>query len=160
MREIKFRGFSKELNKWIYGNLIKTSNKFYIAKQEYLGIYECFGIFVNILEFEEYENIFEVEPNSIGQYIGIKDKNDKEIYEGDIVSFILPKKFGIKQESYIGVIKYDSIVASYKIYTYRNLDDFIHDYVYDYFYITDDVYIKVIGNVYENPEFLRSNNAK
>lgn len=44
MRKIKFRGFSKILDKWIYGNLIQENNKFYITEQRYIGIYECFDI--------------------------------------------------------------------------------------------------------------------
>ena len=154
MREIKFRGFSKILNTWIYGNLIQSGSKFYIAKQGFLTPYECFGTSINILGFEEFEDIFEVEPESIGQYIGFKDKNSKEIYENDIVSFILPEKFGIKQKTHVGVIKYDSSIASHKIYTYKNLKSFTRNHVYDCFYIADDTYIEVIGNIFENPDLL------
>lgn len=104
-RYYAFRFWEKEFNKMTYLSL----NQF-----NFVG--------VNFNDFE------------IMQYIGLKDKNGKEIYEGDILSF------GIyENEDRRLVVKFEKL----------EIDDFVI-----YGYDGQFEYGEIIGNIYENPELI------
>nr|DAV01149.1 MAG TPA: YopX protein [Caudoviricetes sp.] len=80
---------------------------------------------------------------SIGQYTGLTDKNGKKIFEGDIVHGYWNTKF---------LIFFDLCCLQFR----AKLSDGTEK---DIDYYGDSKKIEVIGNIYDNPELLRSENG-
>lgn len=71
MRTIKFRGRRLDNREWIYGSLVIFHDWEGNRRVQIVNDAGC---------------IYEVNSATVGQYTGLKDKNGKEIYEGDICS--------------------------------------------------------------------------
>lgn len=134
MREIEFRAKAKNKNMWIYGDLIHDENGYSILSKK--------------------EGCLKIKPNTIGQYTGLKDKNGKKIFEGDI--------FEIEENEAIGVVVFEKGAYRIEIYGYREV---LYEYGYDtgsWDYLTTedfDMYyidqMEIIGNIYDNTELLK-----
>ena len=119
-RVIKFRGKSKRDGKWFYGNLFDKD----INGRTHVGTTtRC---------------CLDIDPETVGQFTGLHDKNGKEIYEGDIMN-------GPKGED-VGVVEWNSILCQFHL-LWQNRHT-----VSDLFMVNNGSLI--IGNIHDNPELL------
>jgi|WetSurSiteA1Bulk_404760.scaffolds.fasta_scaffold29508_4 hypothetical protein len=115
MRKIKFRAWDKEKNKFVFD--------FYISLDG---------------EFIEYDNLTIRKNIVLMQFTGLKDKNGKEIYEGDIVKMPEPSNEIIE-------IKWIEKLSGFSPICGLNYDFISH-------FPVPGSYLEVIGNIYENPD--------
>ena len=131
MREILFRGKRKDNGKWAYGYL-------YIRND---GQYEI-SFYSKYFDSERFT--YDIIPETVGQYIGLTDKNGKRIFEGDIVERLW------LGEKHIYRIYYDSDISSF-IGADIDCQGFT---TFNY----DSCEFEVIGNIHDNPELLLNYN--
>lgn len=104
MRDILFRGKCIDTEKWVYG---VPANSTYYDEQTGYTVFSCIitGVEHNpTTGFISPPNKFfvEVDPETIGQFTGFKDKNGNKIFEGQTVEEIVEDKV---EESGFFVIK-------------------------------------------------------
>ena len=149
-REIKFRG-KRSNGRWVYGSLVMSENiKPAIYYEECKGLVKQIGwCYIN--------------SDSIGQYTGLKDKNGKEIYEGDVLRLTVPD----------GSTRYFIVEWATEDRKLMPLSGFVHDgnnirisgwcfnWNGDRLYPTvigdvpDNEVLEIVGNVTDNPELLK-----
>ena len=76
MRQIKFKAKRLDNGKWVYGSLIRST----------AGVKERAYIVDNFSSMSDY-SVIGVDPSTVCQFTGLKDKNGTPIYEGDIVTY-------------------------------------------------------------------------
>lgn len=113
MREILFRGKRKEDDEWVYG---------FLVSQKHIG---------------DWVTAYPVDPNTVGQFTGLTDKDGKKIFEGDIVEISHDAYSGARGEAFF---KNGSFML-------KNVSDVLSLYGFL-------PWCEVIGNIHDNPELL------
>ena len=123
MREILFRGKTAS-GVWVEGDLIINSAN---------GIsFSYIRYKVNAWNYSRAK----VDPETVGQYTGLTDKNGKKIFEGDVVKWDGTE---ISQIRYCeGVYRLCNAKGYYGVSLHNHYS-----------------YVEVIGNIHDNPELLR-----
>jgi hypothetical protein len=127
MREILFRGKRCDNGEWAYGNYAFSDA--FTQQQHYIFQNKAFD--------------HAVDPDTVGQYTGMKDKNDERIFEGDILRIVLTD--GHED----GPIVWSDIDARYHFESPDGCSYGICEW--------ND--LEVIGNVHDNPELLNGGDA-
>ena len=128
-REIKYRAWLKEEKKILNVETIDFSEKSiqYLKKNEIINVYLLKTTFLEDVE--------------LMQYTGIKDKNGKEIYEGDIIIC----KYGPEI-----MMEVKWVDEGFRTLGKYNGDNYVG-------YVKNSA--EVVGNIYENPELLEEKNG-
>ena len=125
-REIKFRGKSLDNGKWVYGDFRSEEN--------------CIAVPCYIQHFGIGYDVYPVDPDTVGQYTGLKDKNGIDVYEEDVVCL-----GDIKRRT--GVIVRSDTKPAFVLE--------VNDTAFDLYYRNQHRY-EVIGNIHDNPELLKT----
>jgi len=121
-REYKFRGKRIDNNEWVYGSLVVDTDK---------KNYSIIDYALEETNTYTWHNVF---PNTVGQFIGLIDKQGKEIYEGDIVK-IGRTKFTVEfRDCGFEMIGIGIVCVARLCSAYRD--------------------IEIIGNIYENSNLM------
>ena len=142
MREILFRGKRIDSGEWVYGTMYK------IAKD----------INPFILTVGKRGCSYQVDEETVGQYTGLKDKNGKRIFEGDVVKYTFdmpdnPNATENGKKVIIGRVFFSDWRASFSVTAGRNCSRNLNNDLFKY--VRNGNRVEVIGNIHDNPELFK-----
>lgn len=140
MREILFRGKRMDTGAWVSGDYYKQA-EFYSTPDEAHFIITS----LDALEYDLALEYAKVDPDTVGQYIGVKDRDGMRIFEGDILRGAMGDM----------VVFYGEIIGEGYGFQWKSasgggtesMTGFIDEY-------------EIIGNIHDNPELLEKEAAK
>ena len=146
MRDILFRGKRKDNGEWVQGDFCGPCNIVFIENGYDPVLGKCDSPMCN-----DYEII----PETVGQYTGLKDKNGKMIFEGDVVKGVA------FSTDFIGVIIWIEEIAGFGVRYFNNKRE---PTAWENSSILkmiqkghkDKFAAEIIGNIHDNPELLEA----
>ena len=145
MRAIEFRGKSLQTGEWVYGDLLKYADGAQIWYDTENGKWNC-----------------QVDPKTVGQCTGLKDKEGNKIYTGDITSLVVDgaeRRFIVDIETVVRDFVnhpgfYDAIskvAVTAVTFTWNGFKLFP---CVDKNGTSDTKLMTITGNIHDNPELL------
>lgn len=135
-REIRFRGKRIDNGEWVYGDLENPR----IKDAALIHCYRNDG---------KYDRQHKVEIESVGQFTGVSDRNNREIYEGDIIK--TKDRFGCGDN--IGYIAWLPQECGFVI-VWKKYDSRLGHRSRGGSYRCDPS-LEIVGNLYDNPELVK-----
>ena len=145
MRQIKFRGKNSATGEWIY--------RYYTLIDEISFIIQLDGTYDYLEPYDTISGMVEIDSKTVGEFTGLKDKNDVEIYEGDIVKLRMCHE---TKSDYISPVWFNYAGARVNGHpTHIKMGIGGGRQLYQYLekgFLGQENKCEVIGNLYENPE--------
>lgn len=136
MREILFRGKRIDNGEWVYGSFCMG------ALEQYNGLCGVDGFIRLHDKTKGKTQMHEVDRETVGQYTGLKDKNGKRIYEGDILNLAWMGRSIVKFDA--GLFEADN-GKRFGIIPLANAP-------------FGKEGVEIIGNIHDDPELLEGDN--
>lgn len=139
MRPIKFRGKRIDNGEWVYGDGVV------IVDNDYAAIPQT----KNVTSKDYKMTLCKVIPETVGQYTGLNDKSEKEIYDGDLCKGPNGKHWVVEWERYSWIMTNESIpngISRFGGYETYPFDKWIK-------FHTSQI-LEIIGNIHDNKELL------
>lgn len=161
MRDILFRGKRKGNGKWVEGSLLKVT---IAGETTYLIFGDKYGFEGSGIKALDHAP---VDPDTVGQFTGLHDKNGKRIFEGDIFKF--PDEVwesyytscGTEHNSWevenYGVVGFCDYSGRFDFIEYKFSENSVEADLHEnremdfYEFVRE---LEVIGNIHDNPELL------
>lgn len=149
MREIKFRAWDKKNKRML---LLELNGFLTDIEDARYTLLEVVFSSRHVAYVDDYYHNTNQEQFSLMQNTGLKDKNGKEIYEGDIVALDMWQG---NEQGYIpedGIVKWYQPSSAFKWFSLEEDSSDGNNY---WLSQADEHQREVIGNIYENKELLK-----
>lgn len=163
MREVLFKAKRIDNGEWIEGNLVLSND----AEEDFRAIIipqTDSNMFTNHEGFKEvscdlgFENWYKVDKNTICQFTGLTDKNEKRIWENDVLKgFEYPYLHDGKYNYFAEVVWFENCPA-FGLYTRKNPKAIVRGVSEgntEFMEGWNPREWEVIGNIFDNPELLK-----
>ena len=153
MREILFRGKRLDNGEWVEGNLVRAVDNFDETEHFFITVAGA-----DKLPKNEFVWFHEVDPETVGQYTGLIDKDGKRIFEGDLCDMSILGKDHTLQKIVIryGAFGFEPVHPNKVHPEDRGWQSFWRNEHQDMWFPD---FFTVIGNIHDNPELLGGDNA-